>query len=313
MKKYFILFVYVLSILVYGQQDSTKAWKLNGILSVNGSQVALENWVGGGENAISIANLASIRANYKKEKTTWDNSLDLAYGLLKQGDKEFRKTDDKIDLTSKYGHQAFHEHLFYSAFFNFKTQFAPGYKYTDSSRTLISRFMAPGYALLAIGMDYKPSQNFSVFLSPVTCKATFVFDQDLADAGGFGVKKAEFVNTNGQVVQEKKGENYRIEGGAYFILKAKYEVMKNVTAQTRLDLFSNYFAGDPSVLDVNWETLIDMKINKYISASIATHLIYDQDIKVPVYEKVNGKKVQKGEGPRVQFKEVFALGFSYKF
>jgi hypothetical protein len=311
MKKYFIVFINLITTLIYAQKDS--AWKLSGVLSVNGSQVALENWVSGGENAISVANLGSIRASYKKEKTTWDNSLDIAYGLVKQGDKEFRKTDDKIDLTSKYGRQAFHQHLFYSAFFNFKTQFAPGYKYTDSSRTLISRFMAPAYSLLALGMDYKPNEHFSIFLSPITCKATFVFDQNLADAGGFGVKKAEFINSNGQVVQEKKGENYRIEGGAYFILKAKYEVMKNVTAQTRLDLFSNYFAGDPSVLDVNWESLIAMKVNKYISASIATHLIYDQDIKVPVYEKVNGKKVQKGEGPRVQFKEVLAVGFSYKF
>jgi len=313
MKKYLIVLINFIFVCVYSQQDTTKAWKLNGVLSVNGSQVALENWVSGGENAISVANLASIRANYKKNKTTWDNTLDLAYGLLKQADREFRKTDDKIDLTSKYGRQAFHQHLFYSAFFNFKTQFAPGYKYTDTSRTLISRFMAPAYSLLAVGMDYKPNPYFSVFLSPATCKVTFVLDQKLADAGGFGVKKAEFINSNGQIIQEKKGENYRIEGGAYFILNAKYEVMKNVTTQTRLDLFSNYFAGDPSVLDVNWESLISMKVNKYISASIATHLIYDQDIKVPVYEKVNGKKVQKGEGPRVQFKEVFALGFSYKF
>jgi hypothetical protein len=313
MKKYLIVLINFIFVCVYSQQDTTKAWKLNGVLSVNGSQVALENWVSGGENAISVANLASIRANYKKNKTTWDNTLDLAYGLLKQADREFRKTDDKIDLTSKYGRQAFHQHLFYSAFFNFKTQFAPGYKYTDTSRTLISRFMAPAYSLLAVGMDYKPNTHFSVFLSPATCKVTFVLDQKLADAGGFGVKKAEFINSNGQIIQEKKGENYRIEGGVYFILNAKYEVMKNITAQTRLDLFSNYFTGDPSVLDVNWESLISMKVNKYISTSIATHLIYDQDIKVPIYEKVNGKKVQKGEGPRVQFKEVFALGFSYKF
>ncbi|MCS7076283.1 MAG: DUF3078 domain-containing protein [Bacteroidia bacterium] len=286
---------------------------MSGVISVNGSQVALENWVAGGEDAISITSLLSFRANYKRDKTTWENTLDLAYGLLKQADKEFRKTDDKIDLTSKYGHQAFRKHLFYSSFFNFKTQFAPGYKYNDTSRTLISRFMAPAYALLAIGMDYKPNTNISVFFSPFTCKATFVLEQSLADAGDFGVKKAEFMNNNGQIIREKKGSNYRIEGGAYFILQAKYEVMKNITAQTRLDLFSNYFAGDPTVLDVNWESLINMKVNKYISASLSTQLIYDQDIKVPLYKQLNGKKVQVGEGPRVQFKEVFAVGFSYKF
>lgn len=127
MKKYFfIAAVNFIFFSAYAQTDTTKAWKLEGVLAVNGSQVALENWVAGGENAISVTNLVNLRANYKKDKTSWDNSLDLAYGLVKQGDKEFRKTDDKIDLTSKYGRQAFHQHLFYSAFFNFKTQFAPG-------------------------------------------------------------------------------------------------------------------------------------------------------------------------------------------
>ena len=40
-------------------------------------------------------------ANYAKDKTTWDNTLDLGYGMMRQGTKKtgvlFYKTDDKID------------------------------------------------------------------------------------------------------------------------------------------------------------------------------------------------------------------------
>jgi hypothetical protein len=76
-------------------------------------------------------------------------------------------------------------------------------------------------------------------------------------------------------------------------------------------LFSDYLK-DPQNIQVNWEMLISMKVNKFISASISTNMIYDHNIPVPVEREINGVKVA-GTGPRLQFKEVLAVGFSYKF
>ncbi|MES2286637.1 MAG: DUF3078 domain-containing protein [Bacteroidota bacterium] len=287
--------------------DTIKYWKKGGLASINFSQASFTNWAAGGENSLSGIALFNVFANYKKEKNTWDNSLDLAYGLLQSGYSAPRKNEDKIDLSSKYGRYAFLEHWYYSALVNFKSQFDDGYNYPNDS-VVISRFMAPAYLLGAIGIDYKPNNYLSLFISPITSKTTFVNDQRLADAGAFGVDKAEYDSVS---VKIKDGKLLRTELGGYLRFTYKKDIVKNVNFSTKLELFSNYL-DNPQNIDVNWEVLIGMKVNKYLSANISTQMIYDHDIPVPVEREINGIK-EMGAGPRLQFKEVLSVGFSYKF
>lgn len=287
--------------------DTIKYWKKGGLVSINFSQASFTNWAAGGENSLSGIAIFNTFANYKKDKNTWDNSLDLAYGLLQSGISALRKNEDKIDLSSKYGRYAFLEHWYYSALINFKSQFADGYNYPNDS-VVISRFMAPAYLLGAIGIDYKPNSYLSLFISPVTSKTTFVNDQRLADAGAFGVDKAEYDSIG---VKIKDGKLVRTELGGYLRFAYKKDIVKNVNFATKLELFSNYIEN-PQNIDVNWEVLIGMKVNKYLTANISTQLIYDHDIPVPVEREINGVK-EMGTGPRLQFKEVLSVGFSYKF
>jgi len=57
-----------------------------------------------------------------------------------------------------------------------------------------------------------------------------------------------------------------------------------------------------------------MKVNKYISFNLTTHLIFDDNIAVP-FDKNNDGNIETGESVRslVQFKEIFGVGLSYKF
>lgn len=294
-------------------KDTT--WKTGGTFGLNFNQTYLDNWAAGGQSSISGTALASFNANYAKGIVTWDNTLDLAYGLLRQGDSgDALKTDDRIDFSSKYGRKA-SKVWYYSGLLNFRTQFAPGYAITDGVVTddLISDFLAPGYLLVAAGMDYKPNEKFTAFISPVTYKMTIVTNQDLADAGAFGVEAAEFDDLGAKIAD---GENIRSEIGGFVKMQYKTELMENIGLQTRIDLFSNY-QNNPQNIDINWETLISMKINKYISATISTQLLYDDDIDVIRGEKTvstdEGDVTVFDVGPAVQFKEVLAIGFSYKF
>jgi len=274
--------------------DTTTGWKKGGVFNVNLAQTSLTNWAAGGQNSVALNGLFSLFANYKKEKDVWDNSLNIGYGVLKQGkDADFFKTDDKIDFLSKYGREAF-TNFYYAALLNFKTQMRPGYNYPDVTNK-ISDLFAPAYLLLAAGLDYKPDAYFSAFIAPLTAKLTFVTDQTLSDAGAFGVTP---------------GEKSRSELGGY--IRAIYskndfknEFLQNVSFTTKIDLFSNYLKN-PQNIDVSWETLIALKVNKYISVSLNTHLIYDDDIKIPV-------EGSETPGPRIQFKEIFGVGFSYNF
>lgn len=294
MKKLLFLLL-IVPVIGYSQtaSDSTKVWKTGGTASINFSQVSLSNWVAGGKSSASATFLFNAFANYEKDKVSWENALDLGYGFLKEEDKKQVKSDDKIDFSSKVGIKSTGK-IFYTALFNFRSQMTNGYSYPDTENA-ISTFMAPGYFTLALGADYKPNDHFSLFVSPLTGKMTVVTDGTLSDAGAFGVDP---------------GKKSRSELGAFIKTQFKTEVVKNVSLETKLDLFSNY-ADNPQNIDIHWDVLINMKINDYLSANLITNLIYDDDINIAIDNNGDGEIDENG--PRVQFKELFGVGLSLKF
>ena len=186
MKKLFLTIFTFLILLptVFAQSgDSTNYWNWGGAGTINVGQVALSNWAAGGESSLNILGLASIFANYKRGTSAWDNTLTLNYGGNKTGKSQFRKNDDKLELNAKYGRHAFGK-WYYAGQFNVKTQLTPTYDKNHDS--IVSDFLSPAFILASLGMDYRPNENFSLFLSPVTGKFTFVRNQRLADQGAFG-------------------------------------------------------------------------------------------------------------------------------
>jgi hypothetical protein len=291
MKKIILIVISAaLSSVIYAQetQDSTN-WKFSRQASLNFSQVSFSNWIGGGKNSVSGVGLLDMSANYKKNKIHWDNSLKAGYGLMKEGDNELIKNEDKLDLNSKLGVEMKNEHLLFSTFVNFLTQFADGYKYPNTVDK-ISGFFAPAYLTVASGFDYQPSEMFSLFFTPVSGKFTFVTDDELSEAGAFGVDP---------------GKKARAEMGATIKSEFKTPVANNVNLSTSLMLFSNYF-HQPQNIDVNWDVAINMKINEFLSANLLTNLIYDHDILIPLDDEGN-------TGRRVQFKQLFGVGLNFKF
>lgn len=285
--------------------DTTKVWDLGGVGTVNFSQVSLSNWAAGGRNSLSVLGILGLFANYEQGHNTWNNSLDLTYGFVKVEGRRVQKSDDKLEMNLKYGHKA-SEKWFYTGQFNLKTQLTP--TYTITRDTLVSSFFAPAYMLTSIGMDYKPNKKLSVFLSPFTGKFTVVQSQLLADRGAFGVKRAE-TDIEGNLIPGT-GEHFRKEFGGYVNIRYRNEVMKNVILQTKLDLFSNYLRN-PQNVDVALENLVNFKVNKFISASLFVHMIYDDDVKVNVDRNDDGKV--DGRGPRLQMKQTLGIGLSYNF
>ena len=88
--------------------------------------------------------------------------------------------------------------------------------------------------------------------------------------------------------------------GGYAKFSFQKDVMKNVNLQTKLDLFSNYLKN-PQYVDINWTTMIGLKVNQYITATIGTHLIYDHDIDIAIDKNKDG--INESVGPRTQFKQ----------
>ena len=276
--------------------DTVKYWKRSGVFGANFSQVSLTNWAAGGQSSMSGVFLMNYLANYKKDSLSWDNYIDLGYGFLKNNDEALRKSTDKIEFNSKVGYNT-GTNWNYAGLVSFKSQFAPGYNYNKGVRegAPISQFLAPAYINIALGMDYK-TEFMSLFLSPATGKFTIVNDDDLSAAGEFGVDP---------------GKKFRAEMGASARLALKKEVVKNVTAQTKLDLFSNYF-NNPQNIDVDWTFMLNMKVNEWLSANFLTQLVYDDDIKIIDKDTVTDT-FPGTSAPMVQFMEMFGVGLSFKF
>jgi hypothetical protein len=273
-------------------KPDTSYWQKGLNMSLNGSQVYLSNWAGGGQNSLSLTSLLSTFANYSKEKIEWKSNLDLGYGIAKLGGGLFKKTDDKIVFTSKLGYKHTKK-IHYTALLDFRTQFAPGYRYfTDTAfvkeqHTLISNIMAPAYMITGIGLEYDPTESLYIYFSPLTVRTTFVLDKVLSDAGAFGVSP---------------GRKTRYELGYYFTTKYKLQVWENITYSTTLNLFSSYKTLDQIV--VLWENILLFKVNKYVNVSFTTNLFYDQVVQILRKDGTTGSAVQ--------YKQVLAAGVSVK-
>ena len=293
MKRIYIVMLFAaLATITYAQTDDKGyqegAWVLKGVTGLNMSQTAMANWSAGGENSIAGNAYLNASLTHKKGNWLWVTNMVLDYGLSKTKSQGMRKSSDKIGLSTQLGYSTDNV-WFYTLMGDLNTQFAKGYDYPDKEHQ-ISNFFAPAYSNIALGMEWRPKSNYSLLLSPVSTKMTFVTDDYLSDLGAFGVAP---------------GDHFKIEGGAFVKARAELPVMENVNLITTADFFTPY-SKDFGNIDVNWDVLISMKINKVLSATINTTLKDDNDVKT--FDD-NGVK----KGAKVQFKEVLGIGLAYNF
>ena len=276
--------------------DDPVWWEQRNSIGLDINEAAFLNWNAGGINSISGLFKVDLARFYKKLHVLWNNELYVRYGLNQQEEKGLRKTEDKIEYNSTFGYRRDTiSNWFYSVKLNFKTQFTDGYKYPKTS-TPISRFFAPAYLFLGAGTHYEnKKQNFSLYLSPVTLKSTFVLDNTLSNEGAFGVVK---------------GENSRHQFGFLLENVFRKEIVKNVLMTNKLSLYTDYIKDFGNV-DVNWELNFALKINQYIMASVGTHLIYDDDIKFK--DDIDNDGTLETLGARVQLKQFLGVGLTYRF
>jgi DUF3078 family protein len=272
--------------------DTTKmTWKTGGLLSLTFNQTALSNWSAGGDkSAISLNSLVNLYAYYLDGPRSWDNSLNVQYGIASTTSLGSRKTADILNLTSKYGYDV-GKKWYLTGLFDFRSQFSAGYNYPNAdSRVLTSDFLAPAYLLLSLGMDYKPTDNFSVFLSPATARWVVVNNDSLAANGDFGVDS---------------GKKSRFEFGAYASINYTSPLNKTASYTGRLDLFSDYL-HNPQNIALYMTNLLNVKVTTLLSMMLSVTLIYDDGIKSIRSDGTAG-------GPALQFQEVLGIGFAYKF
>lgn len=268
-------------------EDTLQGWKFGGNTSLTFNQAAFVNWAAGGTNSIAFLFNSRIYGDYKKEKHLFQNWLYTEYGFLVQKNTGVEKNADRWELFSKYGYKLAKK-VYVAEYVDVRSLFSKtNFIGTDS---IISR---PGSPLIlegAVGIDWVPNAYFSLFVSPIASKTTFITDDAIAATGTYG---------------NVPPKNKRAEIGAVLIASYKQDVCKNVNITSVLKVYKDYLNGPAQNIDVDWQTTIGLKVNDYISASIFTYLLWDYD--------VTQNDPDTGELSRkVQFRDVIGIGLTYK-
>lgn len=289
--------------MILAQEADTSYWNFGAVGTAgftNTGQTVY--WQAGGINSQAISGRIDVTANYEKDKITWNNDLVLALGAIRQGTTEgakFIKNQDRIELTSKAG-RAISESLSIAGLLGFRTQFIEGFVFPADQPTFtpsdtVSNFLSPAYLEFGLGLDYNPTENFSIYYSPVTSKVTIVSIEEYRPL---------------YIPQDVTTGPVRYEIGSNLRLKFKQPLAENILFATNANFFMNYLQDFPTV-DVNWETLTTAKVNDWFAVSFATNLIYDKDI---VFNLVDDNGVLTGEqGPATQFQHILTIGLTYTF
>lgn len=270
-----------------------KLWFLRSELSLTTNQNTFINWSRGGTNNIGLLTDVKAWANFAKGNIKWDNSLWFVYGVQKTEMLSLRKSADRIYIVSSLSHKAF-KNFDYTLGSTFETQGFKGFVYPNDS-VPVSKFMAPAYLNISLGMTYIPNPKLKISGSPISSKLTFVLDTVMIDQTRFGLRPDQRMNA---------------QLGARVTIDHSTHILKNVTMINFLELFSNYI-DHPEKINFDWRLSLGFRINRYILTTLNTEMIYDNRMLLPIYKYQDGKKVEVGKGKRIQFSEVFGITVKY--
>lgn len=261
----------------------TSYWlkEIAGGININQASFS-DNWKGGGVNSVAFSVYLNGRASYAKDKWSWDNQFDFIYGVVKNKGEDGRKSNDVLFLDSKVGYKI-NDKWNYFFGVNFLSQFAPGYNFTETERTLISKFANPAFLTTGLGVEYKPNDEFSLRISPFSPRWTFVTDTDL------------YLNIPENYGVEI-GETVRTEWLAFSVLADwNKKLSENLTIKMRYQMFANYETIDFETIDHRLDVALIAKVSNIINVSLTSLTIYDSD-----------------QDSKIQFSQGLALGIAFK-
>ena len=262
----------------YAQEESdTTYWKKDFRAGISFNQASFsDNWTGGGVNSIGLNAFLNYKANYAKGVNTWDNEIDLAYGVLKNEGQSSRKSLDRLFLDTKYGRKLSEKWDFYTSL-SLLTQFAEGFNYDvedpdtgETSDILISNLFAPAFITSSWGFEYHPTDFFKLRLGPFSPRITVVSDDDVAINGTVDGVPARF--------GVEDGETARFEWLA-FQMTADFnkDIAENLNLKWKYILFANYEEFEFDAIDHRLDLSLTAKVNQFIDVGLGAILIYDID------------------------------------
>ena len=275
-----LLMTFVLTVSLTAQEEGEEKkdtlWTPSGIIGLNLSQVAFENWSQGGENSIAFTLFTLLGLDYIGDPWKWRNILKVTYGRTKVGDQEYRTNDNEIFFESLL---TFHVNWELSPYVgaSARTAVTKGFDYSVEPALQIVDFLDPLFLTQGLGFIYDKIENFNTRLG-IGFKQTFAKD--------FSTRYTDDAETPNEV------EDFKFDSGIESVTTYKVKFLGTMEYYTYLRLFGKF--EDISVWDVRWDNILVAKINDYFNVNFNLLLIHDID-----------------ETRKTQIKEALQLGVSF--
>ncbi|MBT5874874.1 MAG: DUF3078 domain-containing protein [Candidatus Latescibacteria bacterium] len=256
--------------------DATKLWEHGLTGSVAMSQVAFKDWAQGGESALAWTLNLDGKSERKGATTDWTTSYKAGFGQTRQGDRGFRKTDDKIDIDTVLIYKVgTYINPFVSA--TLKTQFANGITYdANDVGTVVSRFFDPAYLTQSAGVGYQPLPEVKTRLGAALRETSTRRFTNFSDSPS-----------------TLKIEDFRVDGGLESVTNVDWNLAANIIFKGKLEIFQAITGSQKDPI-VRTDTTLVMSVNKYISANINVQVLRD-----------------KLSSPDTQIKQTLSVGLNY--
>ena len=275
-----------------GEELKRRHWIRAFTASLQFSQAYVSpNWYQGGTNNLNA--LGHLFYNVKLNEVfhpnlLFDTTVQYKVGMNNAPEDSihsYNLTEDLFQINTTFGIKAANR-WYYSFTGQFKTQLLNNYKV--NSRDLKSAFMSPGELTLGVGMTYSYTDK----------PKTFTFNASLAPLS-YNLKTclSSRINPENYGIEATKKTKSKFGSTAEFSMS--WKIAYNINYSARVFAFSDYesFYAD-------WDNTLAFEIIRLLTTQIYAHLRYDT---LTPYDEESGK------WKKLQIKEIFSIGFAYKF
>ena len=239
-------------------QDSGWATEARGQVSF--VQAGFHNWQEGGTNSFALTTGLNAKAGRESPPLSQQHSMRLGFGLVKQNSSPVRKAEDIIDIQGSLaitggGIFAVMKPTLAT---RIRSQFAYGYDFSRESAEHVSAFLAPGSFQQSIGLSFGLKDRIRQRIG-LSAKETLVIIQSLRDRYKVNPDRA-----------------MRVESGLESYTEFETTIAENVELTSKLHMFAAI--GQQGKPDALLETLISMKVNRWLQVNFEHVALYDADV-----------------------------------
>lgn len=271
--------------------------------SIHFSQLYISpNWHQGGVGSLTINTLNVINYDYKKDKVSLTNLLELKISVNnapKDTLRNYKLGDNSLKLRSNFGYKAFSK-WDYSASVEFNTLLFDNY--IENKDQLLASFASPMSLSVGVGMKYNLDKKFtdkhkklklSLNLDPLSYGFWYSATKNNIDLGRYGFPK----KTDPDNPDKKIFDNTYQTFGSNIEGVLNFNMTRNISLYSRFKYNTTY-----ERVIVESENRLQMAINRYLSTNINFYLRYD-----------DGVAKKEDFDSFFQVKEQLTFGLTYKW